>query len=250
MKKSNDIEKLLQYYSNDEIKELIAIKEQLKKAEKEAASTLTFELPKKRKSSFIYIKVIIPLAFVCCIIVSILGFTLFHETNATEQVSVTEQIHDLATLATASAEIKTIFEHEDYRLFGNELPLKIPGAKRNVFIVVGASVIAGVDLRSVTDKDVVVNEKEKTITIAIPHSTFISEPAINMNDIRAFSSEGIFRREASIEEGYQLAAEAIEQIKTEAIEAGILTQADENAKKVLQEFFKTLGYETTVTFRQ
>lgn len=185
-------------------------------------------------------------------IMLVTGATLWvSSTDVTEDktASLTEQIHELATLTTAEAHVKTILEQEDYKLFGKDITFRLPGTYRKILIVVPATVIAGVDLKGVTANDVKIMEDTNELHIKVPHATLVQEPSIKMEEVQTFSSEGIFRSDVNWEEGFQYAAEAKQLIKEEAIDAGLLTSAEENAKKVLGEFFRNLGYEVVVTFK-
>lgn len=51
-----------------------------------------------------------------------------------------------------------------------------------------------------------------------------------------------------MDEGFEKAAEAQEQIRQEAISGGLLDTGEKNAEKVLKEFFKNIGYTVNVTF--
>lgn len=165
-----------------------------------------------------------------------------------ESTSFVEQVQELAILATAEAHVKVIIEQEDNKLFGKDITLNLPGTKRELLLVVPATVIAGVDLKGITSDDIKVNEKEKRLEIVLPHATLIQDPAIQMNKVRTFSDEGLFRGEIKWAEGFDLAAEAQEKVKEEVIELGLLQSAEESAEKVLQEFFGNLGYKVKLTF--
>ncbi|MFD1779972.1 DUF4230 domain-containing protein [Fredinandcohnia salidurans] len=160
-----------------------------------------------------------------------------------------EDIKELATLATAEASVKTVIKQEDNKLFGNDLPIKVPGTKREVLLIVPGTVIAGVDLEGITADDIKVNEKEKVLDIVLPHADLIQEPAIQMDKLITFSDEGIFRGEVKWDEGFDLAAEAQKKIRKEAIEGGLLETAEKNAEKVLVGFFDNLGYTVNLTFK-
>lgn len=160
-----------------------------------------------------------------------------------------EQIQDLATLATAKGHIKVVIEQEDNKLFGKDISVNFPGTKRELLLVVPATVIAGVDLSAVTSEDIIVNEEQKELEITLPRATFIQDPAISMDEVKTFSDEGLFRSEAKWAEGFDLAAEAQQQILDEASEIGLLQSAEQSAEKVLKGFFSNIGYTVEITFR-
>ncbi len=98
------------------------------------------------------------------------------------------------------------------------------------------------DLQAIEQQDMKVDEEQKVVEISLPEASFIQEPSIKMDQVKTFSDEGLFRPRIDWEEGFDLAAEAQEQIKQEAMDAGILQKADENAEIVLKEFFGNMGY--------
>lgn len=160
-----------------------------------------------------------------------------------------EDIKELSTLATAEALVSVDIKEEDNKLFGKDIRLNLPGTKREILLIVPATVIAGVDLKAITEDDLKVNEKEKVLDIVLPHADLIQDPAIQMDKLITFSDEGIFRGEVKWEKGFDLAAEAQDDIRKEAIEMGLLETAEKNAEKVLVGFFDNLGYTVNLTFK-
>jgi hypothetical protein len=158
-------------------------------------------------------------------------------------------IQKLATLATAQEHVKTILSKEDNKLFGKTINFNFPGSQRTIFLVVPAEVTAGVDLKDVTQKDVTLDAKTKTINIVLPHATIVQDPSLDLKNIKTFSSEGIFRSDVKWDEGFQLADLAKQQVKDEAIKSGLLKTAENNACLALQDFFKNIGYSVNVTFK-
>lgn len=130
-----------------------------------------------------------------------------------ESTTFVEQVQQLATLATAEAHLKVIIEEEDNKLFGKDIFLNIPGTKREILLIVPATVIAGVDFKSITSDAIKVDDEQKKLEITLPRATFIQEPAIQMDHIKTFSDEGLFRGEVKWDEGFDLAAVAQEEIK-------------------------------------
>ncbi|WP_449539230.1 DUF4230 domain-containing protein [Ferdinandcohnia sp. Marseille-Q9671] len=181
---------------------------------------------------------------------SIAGGIWFFSSSSFKQESTTfvEQVQELATLATSEAYVKVIIEQEDNKIFGKDIQVNFPGTKREILLVVPATVIAGVDLKGISANDITLHEKDKVLEIVLPPATLIQEPAIQMDNVRTFSDEGLFRGKIEWAEGFNLAAEAQEQIKEEALEIGLLQSAETNAEKVLKEFFSNLGYSVKISF--
>jgi hypothetical protein len=181
------------------------------------------------------------------IVVVILGGTWLSSGTTFKKESITfvEQVRELATLATAEAHIKAVIHEKESKNFLN---INLPGTKRELLLVVPATVIAGVDLKGITSKDMAINEKTKEIDITLPHAKLIQDPSIQMDKIQAVDKNGILLADIKMNEGFKKAAVAQEQIRQEAISTGLLDTAEKNAEKVLKEFFKNIGYTVNVTF--
>lgn len=248
---------LMEKKDHDVIKRLDAIMHELKEGRKETASTIV-ATPDKPSRFFLgkalrkwKWQLMILLAAVLLIIVSIAGVKhyLFSErTSVVEKGSFVEQMKDLSSLASAQAFVKAVIEKEDNEIFGKKIDMNVPGTKRKLLIIIPANVTAGVNLESLKEKDLKINEKSKTIELVLPKAEIIQEPTLEFNKVKMFSVEGVFRGEVNWEEAYQLADEAKEQVKKEAIQQGLLQTAEKNAKRTLTEFYQQLGYHVTIQF--
>ncbi|MBM7580324.1 DUF4230 domain-containing protein [Jeotgalibacillus terrae] len=159
-----------------------------------------------------------------------------------------EQVKDMNALATSQAFIKTIVEQTDNQLFGQDINVNFPGTQRTLLLVVPGTVLAGVNLDQLTEDDIQINEEEGTVSLKLPRAELLQEPALRMDEVEAFSVEGIFRSNVNWEEGFEIAAEAQALMEQEAVEQGVLVQAEENAVSALTEFFEYAGYEADITF--
>ena len=240
------------------LSQLESVLKELKAGKEEAATTAALGNKQKLPSiSGVLFKLIfkfwgvkIILLALVLVIITASGLWLFSgSTFSKERTTFVEQVQELATLATAEAHVKVILEQEDNKLFGRDIMLNLPGTKREVLLVVPATIIAGVDLKGISSADIKVDEKAKELTIVLPRAVFIQEPAIQMDKVITFSDEGLFRGEVKWAEGFDLAAEAQEKIKEEAIEIGLLQTAEKSAGKVLKEFFSNLGYSVNVSYK-
>ncbi|MBT2703314.1 DUF4230 domain-containing protein [Bacillus sp. ISL-35] len=155
-----------------------------------------------------------------------------------------EQVHSLSALATAEAHVKVVIEQKDNEIFGEKIRFNLPGTKREILLIVPATVIAGVDLKAIDQKDMKVDEERKVIEILLPKATSLQDPSIKMDQVRTFSNEGLLSGKIEWDEGFDLAAAAQEQLKQEVMDSGILQKADNNAQIVLKEFFGHMGYKT------
>lgn len=170
-------------------------------------------------------------------------------TTTLKSGTVIESIQQLSTLATAQEHVKTIFSEKDNKLFGKAISFNLPGTQRTVFLVVPATVTAGVDLKNVTEKEVTVNQKTKTIYLTLPHATLVQDPSIDLKNIQSYSNEGLLRPAMTIDEGFQLEDQAKQKIKDDALQAGLLNTAEANAQFALKDFFKTFNYSVDVTYK-
>lgn len=159
-----------------------------------------------------------------------------------------QQIKAIATLATAEAHLNVIIEEEDYKLFGQEVWDIIPGTKRTLLLVVPTTVLAGIDLEQMNDNDLEVDETQKHITIQLPKATIVQEPSLQMDQVKAYSEEGLFRGQVDWQEGFELTAQAQQLSKDEAVEAGLLEAAEQKAETVFTNFYRNLGYSVDVKF--
>ncbi|MGZ4030882.1 MAG: DUF4230 domain-containing protein, partial [Tumebacillaceae bacterium] len=158
-------------------------------------------------------------------------------------------VRDLSTLATAEAEVMTTLEGKDNKILGMDIALDIPGTQRAYFIVVPAKILAGVDLKKVTDRDVRVDQSSKTVELTLPHATFMNE-AVETDKVKVFTNEGLFRSATTAKEGFEFVSQAtvLDKLKQDAETDGILQRAEDNAVKALQGFYSKLGYQVTVKF--
>lgn len=187
---------------------------------------------------------------ILALLVIVAGGIWLFQGNTFKQKSVTyvERVQKLATLATAEAYTKVVLQEEDNKILGKDISIDLPGTKRELLLIVPATVIAGVDLKDITSKDMVINEETKEIDITLPHAELIQEPSLQMDKIQTFVDGGLFRDDVKWDEGFDLADKAQKQIRQEAISEGLLDTAEKNAEKVLKEFFKNIGYTVNVTF--
>ena len=231
---------------------------ELKKGEEESAATVVVGQNRGNANiSGALIKLIFKLwgfriflaGLLLVVIASGVTWLFFGSTVKKESTIAVEQVREIAKLATAEALVTVTIEEEDNKLFGKNIPVNLPGTKRELLLVVPATVIAGVDLKEITSDDIKVNEDKKELEIVLPRATLIQEPAILMDHVKTISDEGLFRGEVKWDEGFDLAAEAQGDIKDEVIKIGLLESAEKSAEKVLEGFFGNLGYTVKLTFK-
>ena len=244
------------------IQEMESILADLKAAERETSATMAIENRSSRSNPvwkvtksllFIWKRRAVLILLVSGLMVGGASFGLYSwlsgSTFTEEKGSFVERIQAMSSLATAQGFVKAVIEQEDNQLFGKEINADLPGTKRKLLMVVPGSVLAGVDLQEIEDKDIMVDEEKKEILLTLPHAVILQEPSIDTDKIKTFSVEGIFRNDVDWNEGFALAEVAKDQISQEAIEQGILQAAEKNAEKSLKGFFEQIGYEVTINFQ-
>ena len=202
-----------------------------------------------RKSSFSNVKWILATIVLVGLTAAV---TLFVSDKLKKEESTTifvEQVREIAMLATAEAKITLVKEEVENKFFGKDIQFNLPGTKREIMLVVPATVLAGVDLSKLTENDMKIDEEAKTLEIVLPRATFLHEPTIQMEHLKTFSDKGLLSGEVKWDEGFDIAAIAQEEIKQEATEMGVLESAEQNAEKALKAFFSNLDYSVTVEFK-
>jgi hypothetical protein len=257
-----DTKREIREEKDEKIEQLERLLIELKEAQEQSAATIAVghnsrtlspSPPKGIFKSFLKaggLKIILPMViFVLLIFITSIGIRLFGgSTYKQESVTFVESVQELATLATAEAYMKVALHVEDNKIFGKDIPLDLLGTKREVLLVVPATVIAGVDLKGITSEDMVINEETKEIDITLPHAELIQDPSLQLDKIQSVGDSGLFRGDIDWDEGNELTAKAQEQGRQDAISSGLLDTAEKNAEKVLKEFFKNIGYTVNVTF--
>ncbi|OZM56898.1 hypothetical protein CIB95_09005 [Lottiidibacillus patelloidae] len=227
---------------------------ELKEAQQQIAATIAVEQSARSFSPLkgifnLFLKVrkikLILVMLVFLVITSVGYWIIAGNTFKQESVRFVEHVQELSTLATAQAYTKAVIHEEDYK---NLWSINLPGTKRELLLIVPATVLAGVDLQGITSEDMVINEETKEIDITLPHAVLIQEPSLQMDKVQTYVNGGIFRGDIKWDEGFDLAAKAQEQSRQDAISGGLLDNAEKNAEKALKEFFKNIGYKVNITF--
>lgn len=243
-------------------KEKEILKKELSAAEKEQASAAiginrsrefsfpTLRLFKRKRRQFKLLFFLFVTIMVLLAVIAGLWKIAFTEKASVRTSGYLEQMKDLSSLATSQAFVKVILEKEDNELFGKEIETNIPGTKRKILLIVPGAVTAGVNLKNLTADHLKIDEDKKQITLHLPHAQILQDPSIDFEKVETYSLAGIFRGEVDWNEAYSLANEAKEEIQKEAIDQGILTVAETNAKKTLKQFYEQLGYSVNVTFSE
>ena len=167
-----------------------------------------------------------------------------------ERGALVEQVQSLEHLATADVLASAVIEREDYELFGKKLNIAFPGTKRKLLVVIPGRVQAGIDFSKVKEEEVQYDFANKTLHLALPRATWIGGPEILFDEIDIYSHEGLLRTEVKIEEAYELAEIAKEEILLAAEEEGALTLAEEHAEEIIQKALNIQDVKVEIVWKE
>ncbi|WP_027416948.1 DUF4230 domain-containing protein [Aneurinibacillus terranovensis] len=160
--------------------------------------------------------------------------------------AVVQDVRELSYLTTVQAIMTTTLEGEDaYKWFN----VKLPGTDRFFHFDVPATILAGVDLTKLQLQDVSIDKDNKQITLMLPHADFLEQPNIDIDKVKSYTNQGIFRPKMTFAEEKQFLAQAREKLRQQAAANGILATAEDRAVKVLQQIYKPAGYHVNIAFR-
>lgn len=154
-----------------------------------------------------------------------------------------EQVQQLAELTTVRTVAATTIQKGTDRGWLNW------AAGDSVSMLAVAEIGAGVDLGELEEGDIRADPDARTVrlTLPMPAITYI---AVDNEASHVYDRDtGIFTQgDPDLERSARLAAEEI--LVQEAIDGGLLDEAETSARRVLTDFLRALGYETIeITFR-
>ena len=111
---------------------------------------------------------------------------------------------------------------------------------RKILMTCKASLVAGIDLSKLTEKDIQIDGEN--ISITLPHAKLLYLN-IKPEDIKtAYQDVSVFRDNFSSQEKDQLATQAEKQIKSSADSLGIFVTAETNATLFISNFLQKEGF--------
>ncbi|ASS76778.1 hypothetical protein CIG75_18750 [Tumebacillus algifaecis] len=245
------------------IAELEELVKQLKEAQEETSAAITVDslplLPDRAepnrtkadlKGLFGKKRLMIPLLLIALFAGFAGAWSILNEEEKPNASVFVTGVRELSALATAEAYVMTTIEGTDNRLFGFDIDLNVPGTKRTYLFVIPAKMLAGVDVGQLTTDDVRIDHDRKTIELTLPHAVFLEE-AVQLDQIKIFTSEGILRSSTDLKEGLSMMTQeqVLSKLRSEAGASGILKSAEQNAEKALQELYGKVGYKLTVNYQ-
>ena len=188
------------------------------------------KLPKKVLIGFLALLILI---VGCVLILKSMPFIKKSVIRA-DGAAVITQIRKLNRLETAQFTIETIIEagEKDERfggiLFGDKL-----------LLIANGQVVGGVDLTTMTEQDIVIDDSNLSVTLPAPEIFSVS---LDNTKTRVYDrQQGLLSRsDKDLEREARRAAE--DKVRSAACEGGILQEAGTNAKQQLEALFSTLGF--------
>lgn len=152
------------------------------------------------------------------------------EPDKMQQVLGLQKMSDLATAEYVVTKIIKASDDKTWYKFGD----------RKILMTSKASLVAGIDLSKLTEKDVSIDGEN--ISIVLPHASLLYIN-INPEDIKtAYEDVSPWRDNFTSQEKNQLATQAENQIKGSVETLGILVTAETNASIFINNFLQSLGY--------
>ena len=108
-----------------------------------------------------------------------------------------------------------------------------------IVIIANGKVRAGFNLKGLSDDDIIV--QGDTLTVTLP-KVEILDVIVNPTNFDVYVETGEWNENKVAE----IKKQALEQIKSDAINDGILDKAKESGLKKLQEMFKSFGYNEVI----
>lgn len=148
-----------------------------------------------------------------------------------ETVATLQEIQELATVEYTISKVVKASDNQTWYKIGD----------RKILITCEATVKAGIDMKAVTEKNIVTSGK--TIRIQLPPPKVLSVNLPPEGIQVAFEEVSFFRKEFTSAERDDLLKQAEDQIRNSSSELGILTQAKTNSQLFLSKFLLQLGFE-------
>jgi hypothetical protein len=182
-------------------------------------------------------------------VVLLRAFQRFEQRGASTELesspAVISAVRDLARLEGAEFQIERVISLKDKqsRFFGLVQP------EDAILLVASGTVVAGVDLSSISDGDVDIDPARRSVTIVLPSSTVFAARLDNQRT-------SVFRRDTDLlaerTESLETRArqEAERMLATAAEEGKIVERSNASVRRTVETLVRSLGYRVvTVTFR-
>lgn len=172
-------------------------------------------------------------------VVGLLGFIVLKpeisQRTALNATGVVEKVKSISELNTVEMYFNEIIDYKNAKKFNQ---YDIPFTEKSFIFTVKAKVKAGIDLSALTEDDVKIIGD--AITITLP------EPQITSKEILSYKAydekDGLFN-EITNEDTLMALEEFTKNLDQQALENGLLEEADERTQQVLRNILKIMGFE-------
>ncbi|HET9960664.1 MAG TPA: DUF4230 domain-containing protein [Polyangiaceae bacterium] len=154
-----------------------------------------------------------------------------------ESPNVVAAVQDLARLESVSFRMERVIDLADKQshLFG------LVQAEDAILLVAAADVTAGVDLRRVSERDLLVDAARSRVHLKLPAPEVLSTKLDAEHTYVHTRRTGLLaQRRENLES--RARQEAEQRLREAALDAGILERAGDNARRVLTALIQSLGY--------
>lgn len=156
---------------------------------------------------------------------------------------VLEQIKEISELNTVEMYFNEIVDFKDAKKLKG---WTIPFTTKSFIFTAKARVKAGVDLSLLTESAIKIDKKQ--ITITLPSPTITSKEILETKSY--YEKDGLFN-EITNDDTLEVLGTFEQQLEQQAIESGILSQAEEHAKLVVQNLLLWMDFEDiTIQFQK
>lgn len=179
------------------------------------------------------------LMIIGCLAICSFNCSSKQEPTKMQQVLGLQKMSDLATAEYVVTKIIKASDNKTWYKVGD----------RKILMSCKASLVAGIDLSRLTEKDIKIDGEN--ISLTLPHAKLIYIN-IKPEDIQTvFQEVSLFRTNFSSQEKDDLAAQAEKQIKESADSLGIFVTAETNASLFINNFLQKEGFKNiNVNFSQ
>lgn len=194
----------------------------------------------KSKSKVVFI--IFLIIIVTIVLFMYFRFTIKKETNILSN-NVEEQVMKLLDLSTVKYNYTNVVAYKDNKKLKN---MDIPFTSKGFLIKYSGYIKAGIDLSTASVK--VVDKDNAEIIFDKP---IILDNVINEDDAYIYDEKESLFNQLKIQDLYDVLIKEKENMEKEAIEKGILNEAEENALEILNSFLTSMGFtDINISFRE
>ncbi|RXT08099.1 DUF4230 domain-containing protein [Ammoniphilus sp. CFH 90114] len=189
-----------------------------------------------RKRLWILLAAIVAFFILLAVVTASISYVVLAKEKTRQEASLLTSVKAISKLATVQHHYMDVFEWNDQKDF------ILFQLKKSLLATGTASILAGVNLE---ESQVQVEKEGGRVFVTFPRAEIFSVDS----ELR-FSGESdmIFRR-ISLEDRNRLMEESKETFRQKALEAGIISQAEERAASQITSYLEGLGYQAEIKFQ-